>query len=99
QFLSSAGSSLSSVAYPLLVLSLTHSAPKAGLVAFARLLPSPLLVLLAGALADRRDRRRIMLGADIVRAVAMGTLAAVVVLDPVFWPIPLLAFVEGAGDA
>jgi MFS family permease len=99
QFLSSAGSSLSAVAYPLLVLSLTHSAPKAGLVAFARLAPSPLLGLLAGALADRRDRRRIMLGADIVRAVAMGTLAAVVVFDPVFWPIPLLAFVEGAGDA
>ena len=38
QLLSSTGSSFSSVAYPLLVLSLTHSPPKAGVVAFARLL-------------------------------------------------------------
>jgi len=99
QLLSSIGSSFSSVAYPLLVLSITHSAPKAGLVAFARVLPSPLLGLVAGALADRWDRRAIMLGADAVRAVALGALALLVGLDPVFWPIPLLAFVEGAGDA
>lgn len=99
QLLSSVGSSFSSVAYPLLALSLTHSAPKAGLVAFARLLPSPLLGLLAGAAADRWDRRRIMLAADGVRALALALLTVVVAFDPVFWPIPLLAFVEGAGDA
>ena len=99
QLLSSTGSSLSSVAYPLLVLALTHSPPKAGLVAFARLLPSPAVGLLAGALADRWDRRRIMLVADAVRALAIGALAFVVAFDPVYWPIPLLAFVEGAGDA
>jgi len=99
QLLSSVGSSFSTVAYPLLVLSLTHSAPKAGLVAFARVLPSPLLGLVAGALADRWDRRALMLGADAIRAVALGALAVLIALDPVFWPIPLLAFVEGAGDA
>ena len=99
QLLSSVGSSFSTVAYPLLVLSLTHSAPKAGLVAFARVLPSPLLGLVAGSLADRWDRRALMLGADAIRAVALGALAVLIALDPVFWPIPLLAFVEGAGDA
>jgi hypothetical protein len=99
RMLSTAGSSFSSVAYPLLVLSLTHSPAKAGLVAFARLLPIPLLGLLAGVAADRCDRRRIMLGADVVRALAIGALALVVATDPLLWAIAALAFVEGAGDA
>jgi MFS family permease len=99
RMLSTAGSSFSSVAYPLLVLSLTHSPAKAGLVAFARLLPIPLLGLLAGVAADRWDRRRIMLGADAVRAVAIGALALVVATDPLLWAIAALAFAEGAGDA
>ena len=98
QLLSSAGSSFTSVAYPLLVLSLTHSPAKAGLVSFVRLLPSPLLGLLAGAAADRWDRRRIMLAADAVRALAIGALAIVVFTDPVYWAIAAVAFVEGSGD-
>ena len=98
QLLSTAGSSLSSIAYPLLVLGLTGSPAQAGLVSFARLLPSPLLALPAGVLSDRFDRRRIMLTSDAVRAVAMAALAVVVWRTSTFWPIPLLAFVEGAGD-
>jgi MFS family permease len=99
QLLSSTGSSFSGVAYPLLVLAITGSPAKAGLVSFARLLPAPLLGLAAGVAADRFDRRRIMLAADAGRAVAMGALALVVVSDAAFWPVPLLAFVEGTGDA
>src|SRR3954451_16760209 len=87
QLLSSAGSSLSGVAYPLLVLSLTHSPPKAGLVTFARVLPSPLFGLAAGAVSDRVNRRPIMLAADVGRAVALGALAHVFAFHPVFWPI------------
>lgn len=98
QLLSATGSSLSTVAYPLLVLALTHSPAKAGLVAFARLLPAPLLALPAGIASDRLDRRRIMLASDAARAVAIGGLALVVWRHAVFWPVPLLAFVEGAGD-
>lgn len=99
QLLSSTGSSFTSVAYPLLVLSLTHSPAKAGLVAFARALPIPLLGFPAGAVADRWDRRRIMLASDAVRAAAIGALAAVVVTDPVYWAIAAVAVVEGSGDA
>jgi MFS family permease len=99
QLLSSAGSSFTSVAYPLLVLSLTHSPTQAGLVSFARLLPSPLLGLLAGAAADRWDRRRIMLASDAVRALAIGALALIVVTHPATWAIAMVAFVEGSGDA
>jgi len=98
QLLSASGSALSSIAYPLLVLSLTHSPAKAGLVAFARLLPLPLLALAAGVLADRFDRRRIMLASDAVRAAAMALLAVVIWRHAAFWPVPLLAFVEGTGD-
>lgn len=99
QLLSSAGSSFSSVAYPLLVLSLTHSPVKAGLVSFARLLPVPIFGLLAGVAADRWDRRLIMLGADTLRAISIGALAFVIARHPVFWPIPVLAAFEGLGDA
>lgn len=97
--LSSAGSAFSGVAYPLLVLALTHSPAKAGLVSFARLLPSPVFGLVAGLTADRWPRKPQMLAADGVRAVAIGVLALVVWLHPVFWPIPILGAVEGIGDA
>ncbi len=98
QLLSSAGSQLTTVAYPLLVLALTHSPAKAGLVAFARLAPRPVLGLLAGVAVDRWDRKRIMLAADAVRAIAVGALAATVLVSPAYWPIPILALVEGIGD-
>jgi hypothetical protein len=99
RMLSATGSAFSSVAYPLLVLSLTHSPAKAGLVSFARLLPIPLLGLLAGVAADRWDRRRIMLAADAVRALAIAALALVVVAHPLVWAVAALAFVEGTGEA
>ncbi|HEV2590550.1 MAG TPA: MFS transporter [Gaiellaceae bacterium] len=99
QLLSAFGGAFTTVAYPLLVLSITHSPAKAGLVSFARFLPSPLLGLVAGVVADRVDRKRVMIAADGVRVVAVGGLAALVAFDPMFWPIPLLAFVEGAGES
>ncbi len=39
QFLSAAGTQSTTIAYPLLVLALTHSPVQAGLVTFARLTP------------------------------------------------------------
>jgi hypothetical protein len=99
QLLSAFGSSFTTVAYPLLVLSLTHSPAKAGLVSFMRFLPAPLLGLVAGVVADRVDRKRVMIAADGVRVVAVGALAVLVAFHPLFWPIPLLAFVEGAGES
>lgn len=98
--LSSAGSQMTAIAYPLLVLSLTGSAAKAGLVAFARLLGMAAFALPAGLAADNWSRRRLMIGAHVVRAVTIGTLGALVALDEVvFWVIPLVALVEGAGGA
>ena len=98
QLLSGIGTQSGLIAYPLLVLSLTGSAAKAGVVGFTRALSSTLLALPAGVLADRWSRRRLMIVADAVRVVAVGALAAAIVLDQLaFWMIPLVAFVEGCG--
>jgi MFS family permease len=100
QLVSSGGSQITAIAYPLLVLSLTGSSAKAGLVAFARLLPSALFALPAGLAADRWSRRRVMIGAHAIRAVTVGTLGILIVTDEiVFWVIPVVAFVEGAGGS
>jgi hypothetical protein len=100
QLLSSAGTQATSVAYPLLVLALTGSAARAGIVAFARTLPAALLALPAGVAADRWSRRGQMIAADAVRVLAVGSLAAAILLGEVaFWVIPTVAFVEGAGAA
>ncbi len=98
--LSSAGSQMTAIAYPLLVLALTGSPAKAGIVAFVRLLGMALFALPAGLAADRWNRRRLMIAAHAVRALAIGTLGALIVLDEiVYWAIPLVAFVEGGGAA
>jgi len=100
QLVSSGGSQITAIAYPLLVLSLTGSSAKAGFVAFARLLPTALFSLPAGLAADHWNRRRLMIAAHALRAVAVGTLGALVAMDDIaFWVIPTVAFVEGAGAA
>lgn len=50
-------------------------------VSAAKLLPFLLLSAIGGALADRMDRRRVMIASDLLRAAAMGALALTVALD------------------
>lgn len=98
QLLSNAGTTSTSIAYPLLVLATTHSPTKAGVVAFARTLPAAFLALPAGVAADRWNRKGLMIAADGIRVLAVGALAALILLDRlVFWEIPFVAFVEGTG--
>jgi predicted MFS family arabinose efflux permease len=100
QLLSGIGTQSGLIAYPLLVLALTGSAARAGLVSFARAVSSTVLALPAGVVADRWDRRRLMIGADAVRVLAVGALAAAILSDRLdFWMIPVVAFVEGSGAA
>jgi MFS family permease len=96
QGLSTAGSSATSIAYPLLVLSLTHSPARAGVVGFAYIAPYALFGLFAGVAADRMNRKRVMLAADGVRVLAIGSLVAVMAVDHLtFVQIAVVAFVEG----
>lgn len=60
---------------PLLVASLTQDARLVALAATLQWLPPLLFGLLAGALADRWDRRRIVLVVNVVRAVVLAALA------------------------
>ena len=97
--LSTLGSQVTAIAYPLLVLAITHSPAKAGIVGFAGLIPHAVFGLPAGVAADRWNRKRLMLAADGVRAVAIASLAATILLDRVsFWQIVVVAFVEGTGS-
>ena len=100
QLLSEAGTKSAAIAYPLLVLEVTGSAARAGVVAFARALALTLFALPAGVVADRWNRRWLMVAADGVRVLAVGGLAAAILVGRlVFWAIPLIALVEGAGAA
>jgi Transmembrane secretion effector len=94
-FLSTFGSGISQIAYPLLTLALTHSAAKTGYVGAAEFLPLVLLSAPAGVAADRFDRRRLMILADAIGATALGLLAAAVLTSNVeFWMIVVVAFVD-----
>jgi len=95
QLLSTFGSNMSRVAYPLLVLAVTGSAAKAGYVGAAEFAPLIAFSLVAGVVADRYDRRRVMIAADVVSAAAVGTLAAAILTHHVaFGLIIAVAFVD-----
>src|SRR5436190_5813654 len=96
QALSTVGSEAGAVAYTLLVLSLTHSPVKAGLVGFVRLAPWPLFALPAGVAVDRWNRKHLMILSDVVRVLVVGSLGVVIVTgDVTFAVIAIVAFVEG----
>ncbi|OLZ43649.1 MFS transporter [Amycolatopsis keratiniphila] len=81
QTLSALGSTMSSVALPLLVLVATGSPIKAGIVALAGNLPFILLQLPAGAFVDRLNRRTVMISCDLGRALAAGSVAVALLAD------------------
>jgi predicted MFS family arabinose efflux permease len=97
QAVSTLGSQTSRIAYPLLVLAMTGSPAKAGIAGFAAMLGYLLFPLPAGALADRHDRKRIMIACDAIRLAAIGSIAVA------FWAghltyaqILLAGFAEGS---
>jgi len=72
---SALGGSISSVAVSWLVYHATGSTLDVAYVGLTGIVPGIVLGLFAGVLADRYNRRRLMLTADSVRAIAMATLA------------------------
>lgn len=98
QLLSAAGTAMGTIAYPLLTLAVTHSPAKTGLVSFAQFVPIVLFSLASGVVADRGDRKRLMIASDVVRALAVGSLVATILLHRLaFWQIVLVSFIEGTG--
>src|ERR1700755_1469021 len=73
QFVSFFGSMLTYVAVPYQVYQLTGSSLVVGLLGTAQLVPLLLFGLLGGAYADAMDRRRLLIGAEVLLAlVSLG---------------------------
>src|SRR5437588_8932043 len=95
QALSDIGGAISELAYPLLVLAVTHSPAQAGIVAALRSLPSTLFSLFAGVLVDRWDRKWVMLVCDIGRALCLASIPVAFALGHLtIWQLSLTAFLE-----
>jgi MFS family permease len=73
---SNLGDGIALAAGPLLVASLTQDARLVALTATIQWVPPLLFGLLAGALTDRLDRRRIVIVVNLVRVVVLGVLVA-----------------------
>jgi MFS family permease len=104
------GTAMSSIAVTWAVLDSHYSPTALGLVMFAHVVPMILLMAVAGAIADRFGRRRVMLGADILRCCVQATLAVLLLPASVFplapfdgrpplWAFAMLAALLGAGDS
>ena len=100
QLLSGTGTEIGMLAYPLLILALTHSAVLAGVAGTARAITLLCLQLTAGALADRFDRRLTMIVCDVMRTVLLAVLALLIVVHLASWPVVLVVcVVEGGAGA
>jgi len=94
------GSSMSTVAIAWAVLDSRVSATGLGLVFTATVVPQVLLLPLAGAIADRLGRRRVMIAADALRCAAQAALAVALAIErPSLWLFVLLAWLGGLGTA
>lgn len=95
-FLSSVGTWMQTVAQNWLVLTMTGSASWLGFTAFLQETPFLLFSLFGGVLADRRDRRRILLLSQVVQLSTAFLLAGLIFTNHIqVWMILVLAVVVG----
>ena len=95
QTLSNLGSSITVFALPLLVYKLTGSALDLGIATAATFLPYLLFGLILGAWTDRVDRKLMMIGTDIARALVVASIPLLAALGLLtIWWIYVVAFVH-----
>lgn len=98
--ISTLGSAVSAIAIPLLVLTLGGGVARAGLIGSCALVSRLVSQFPAGQLADRFDRRWLMLTADLIRVVLIGSIPVAAGLDRLlFEQLVLVAVVDGAASA
>lgn len=96
QIISTSGSQVSQLAFPLLVLALTHSPAQAGIASALRIIPYLVLSLPAGALVDRWNRKRVMIVCDLGRCLSMASIPIAVVLGHLsMLQLYLVSLIEG----
>lgn len=99
QSVSLLGDGMTRVALAFAVLSVGGSASEVGLVLAAGTLPLVVCLLVGGVVADRTSRRGVMVAADLVRLVAQGTMAALLIAgEAQVWSLALLAGAVGAAS-
>ncbi len=91
EFVSSIGDWLYLVALLVLVYSASRDPLLLGIVGAARVLPYVLLSIPAGIVADRFERRLVLLVTDVARGVLMLGMAGLVAVDGPLWAIVALA--------
>lgn len=97
--ISNLGDGIDATALPLLAAALTEDPALFAGVAMASRLPWLLFALQAGALADRLDRRRLMVTVNVVRSVLLGILGATVLLDTAsIWLLYGISFGLGTAE-
>lgn len=97
--LSNLADGLYRVALPLIAVHYTRSPFLVSLVTTLAFLPWLLVSLPAGALTDRLDRRRILVGASGLRAIALGVFTVAVVLGAdSYWMVCVLALLLGIAE-
>ena len=77
QLVSTAGSALTDLAAGIYVYQVTHSAFLVGVTLMATAIPSLVVGLLAGAVVDRYDRRRVMIASNIAQGVVVAIIPLV----------------------
>src|SRR5690349_12679351 len=97
QACSNLGSSFTMFALPLLVFSLTGSAINLAIASAVVTLPGILFGLLIGAWVDRTNRKRLLIGTDILRALVIASIPALAAFNllTIGW-IYIVGFVSAA---
>ncbi|MFB7087086.1 MFS transporter [Streptomyces sp. NPDC056296] len=85
QTLSVLGDSFALIALPLLVLEATGSIARMGLLTAVGGAAAVLAAVFAGAVVDRVDRRKLLIGCDLVRMVVYGLVPVVWLFGPQVW--------------
>lgn len=100
QLISMSGTFMQGVVQSWLVYRLSESTLWLGLIAFLTQFPSFITSPFAGVIADQRDRRKILIGVQIVSLIQAGALAFLTLYGVVnLWQIAILASILGITNA
>jgi DHA3 family tetracycline resistance protein-like MFS transporter len=82
------------------VYALSNAPAALAMVGIAMTVPTIAFLLVGGAVSDRFDRRRVMLGADLLRGLAVGLMALLSLTGALeLWHVAVLVAFYGAGTA